>query len=262
VDGVLIIPGYELRAANGSILAIGIERLPERTPDPAEATRRVHQLGGLAFVGDFDKSELADPELFDVVRPDGIEITNLHGAALKVGVVEMGIRGLLLPRPIALRKLARTPWENLERWSKVPQARSIVGGVDAHAKIRVLGPLGGTVDRYGSVFRLLTTHVLVREFSRDAILDALRIGRSYVAFEVLGQVDRFVFEPSARTFHIEAPAQARLVLVCDAVEVDSASGVTADLRIPPEATSCRAEAWKGDRLWVVTSYQPVAPDRR
>jgi hypothetical protein len=252
VNGVLLIPGYELRAGRGSVLALGIEELPSRSKETKTTVRNVHRMGGVAFLGHLERWSLSELRSHLEAGPDGIEITNLHAVAQQNAVV-LTLRGLLLPRPFALRTLARTPWETLERLRVLPQVRALVGGVDAHAKIRVVGPLGGTVDRYGTLFRLLTTHVLVREFTESAILEALRQSRSYVAFESLGRVDRFVFEPQAESFRVEVPAPARIVLICDGVEVASRSTAVADLEIPPGAARCRAEVWKGDRLWVATS---------
>jgi hypothetical protein len=137
-----------------------------------------------------------------------------------------------------------------------------VGAVDAHAKFRVLGPLGGTIDRYRDMFRTLTTHVLARDASAPALLEALRAGRSYLAFEGLAVVDVFRFEPDPGGFALAAPRAARLRLVCDGVHAAEADAQRAVLAPPAGARRCRAEALLGSRRWVVTSYRPVSPIRR
>jgi hypothetical protein len=159
----------------------------------------------------------------------------------------------LLPSAVALRTLLFVTPENLARWEALPGPPTIVGSVDSHAKFRLLGPAGGTVDRYRDVFRLLTTHVLARDASAASILDALRSGRSYLALEGLGRVDAFRFEPSGGGFRLEAPQKARLTLLCDGRRAATVEAANALLAPPPGAKVCRAEARLDDRLWVLTS---------
>jgi hypothetical protein len=258
VDGVLLIPGFELRAWGGSLLALGVDTLPESYRDPVAATQEIHAAGGVAFAAHLDTSQLGVDE-WVAASPDGLEIANLHSAAVESGILRLALAGALLPGPWALRLLLRTPREPLERWERLSDADAIVGGVDAHAKFRLLGWLG-TADSYGRIFRLLTTHVIVSEASRDAILDALRHGRSYVAFEGRAPVNHFRFELDAERIEIQSPRDARLALVCDGVRVELGTAIEARLRTPPGALRCRAEAWLGDDLWIVTSYRRVESD--
>jgi hypothetical protein len=258
IDGVTVIPGFELRAAGASLLAIGVVERPPASKDPATLVRGVHAAGGVAYVGHFEHSGLADPEAYRRAGPDGIELVNLHAAALerRASIVW---RVPLLPATAALRTLLHLSRENLAKWEGLPGPPPIVGGVDAHAKFRMLGALGGTFDRYRDVFRLLTTHVLARDASAAAILDALRAGRSYLAFEGLEPVGAFQFEPAAGGFALAAPRPARLALVCDDAHAIEAEGSSAVLAAPADASRCRAEAWLGERLWIVTSYRDVVP---
>jgi hypothetical protein len=252
VEGVILIPGWEVSTAGASLLALGVAHLRGLPREPAALVAAIHARGGAAFVGHFERSELADPERYAAAAPDGVEIANLHATALSVpGRLALG--ELLLPASCGLSALTRPPSENLARWSRLPSARAVVGGVDAHAKFRVLGMLGGTLDRYRDVFRILTTHVLARDRSQRSILEALRAGRSYVAFESLRAVDRFVAVRGEDGFHVRAPSEARLDLVCSGVVRDSALAAESVLRAPADADRCHVEAWLGSRLWVVTS---------
>ena len=206
---------------SGSRIATALPR------EPHALVEAIHARGGAAFVGHLERSALADPARYDEAAPDGIEIANLHANADEVRF-RLALGQLFLPAPLALRALLRTPDANLELWARLPTARAIVGGVDAHAKFRALGPLGGTFDRYRDVFRLLTTHVLVRERSAAAILEALREGRSYVAFEGLEPVDRFEVSREGEGVRVRAPREARLALVCSGVvasEIEASEAV-------------------------------------
>lgn len=252
-DGVIVIPGFEMRAFGGSILGIGLRALPPSYRSPMVAVREIHQAGGLAIVSHFETSEVT-AEQWAEAGLDGLEIANLHAAAEQAGLGRVALRGLTLPWPATRSVLQRTPHANLERWRGLPEADLVVGGSDAHANVRVFGPLGGTVNSYRRLFPLLTTHVLVREATQADILESLRAGRSYVAYEGRGRVDRFRFARSGALFEIEAPGPARLVLVCDGARVAQVDASRARLAFPPGSRRCRGEAWLGDDLWIVTSY--------
>jgi hypothetical protein len=261
VGGITFVPGYEVKELGGSILALGVRENPPEFSDPAQLLDWVHGVGGLAFVGHLERSRLEDPALYSNFQLDGIELINLH-AAVRDQWPRFALKMLFLPSSVALRSLLADPGESLDRWSRLPEAWTIIGGVDAHAKFRLLGPVGGTVDRYADMFRLLTTHVLARDAEADSILEALRAGRSYVALEGFGTVDAFLFEPREGGYFVEAPQPARLALVCDGVQVDSVLARRAQLRAPASGHRCRAEAWLDEKLWIVTSYRRVtsAPD--
>ena len=258
IDGVTVIPGFETRAAGASLLAIGVAERPPASKDPGELVRFTHASGGVAVVGHFEHSGLADPAAWRAAGPDAIELVNLHANA-RERRVSLGWRVPLLPSATALRALLFVREASRVQWEALPGPPPIVGSVDAHAKFRLLGPLGGTVDRYRDTFRSLTTHVLARDASQAAILEALREGRSYLAFEGLAPVAAFRFEPVAGGFALEAPRPARLALVCQGARPVEADGSRAVLAAPPGAARCRAEARLGERVWIVTSYRSVPP---
>ena len=252
VEGVMLIPGWEARSAGASMLALGVGSSRGLPQDPAELVDEIHRRRGVAIVAHFESSQLSDPALYERAAPDGIEIVNLHAVALEVPV-RLALGELLLPAPLGLRALLRTPSANLERLGRIRGVRALVAGADAHAKFRLLGPLGGTLDRYRDVFRLVTTHVLARERSPRGVLEALRAGRSYVAFEGLERVERFAAVRTVTPSPVRAPREARLELVCAGRTVDAKLAAAALLRAPPDAEECHVEAWLGSELWVITS---------
>jgi hypothetical protein len=252
VENVILIPGWEVRSAGASILALGVDRRGQLPHDPVKLVAEIHRRGGLALVGHLESSELSDPERFAAAAPDGIEIVNLHAVALEVSG-RLALGELLLPAPLALRSLLRTPAANLARFARLPAARTLVGGVDAHAKFRALGPLGGTLDRYRDLFRLVTTHVLARARTAEGVLEALREGRSYVAFEGVAPVSHFGVVRNPGGVAVQAPEAARLELVCDGALASSELAAQAQLAAPAGAERCHVEAWRGDQLWVITS---------
>jgi hypothetical protein len=257
VEGVLLIPGWEISSSGGSILALGVEEARDLPRDPQALVAAIHARGGAAFIGHMEGSALVDPERWAGLGADGLELANLHANAIAARF-RLSFAGMFLPARFALRSLLAPPHRNLERWAQLPGARAIVGGVDAHEKVRLLGPLGGTIDRYRDVLRLLTTHVLARDDSQAAIIEALRAGRSYLAFEGLAPVERFEVEPQPDGVRVRAPREARLALVCAGETVDDDTAAEALLRARPGATHCHVQAWLGSRLWIATSQIQAA----
>jgi predicted metal-dependent phosphoesterase TrpH len=255
IEGVTLIPGWEFSAAGGSILALGIGDRTGLPRDPAALIAAIHARGGAAFIGHIESSALVRPERFAELGADGIELANLHATANEVRF-RLALGELFLPARFGLRALLRTQRDNLQRWVRLPEARAIVGGVDAHAKFRVLGRAGGTLDRYRDVLRLLTTHVLARDASAPAILEALRRGRSYLVYEGLAPVDRLEVATESGALRIRAPRPARLDLICESGTVASKQGAEVLLRLPIPARACHVEAWLGSHLWIATSHLP------
>jgi hypothetical protein len=261
IDGITVLPGFEASVLGGSLLAIGTAELPPASKDPAELVRHTHAAGGVAVVAHLERSRLGEPEAYRRAGPDAVELVNLH-ANSRERRGSLLWRVPLLPSALALRTLLFVRPENQVRWAALPGPPAIVGSVDAHAKFRLLGPLGGTVDRYRDAFRLVTTHVRARDASAASILDALRSGRSYLALEGLGRVDAFRFEPAGAGFRLEAPREARLALICDGRNAGSATATSAVFTTPPGARACWAEARLGDRPWVLTSPRVLPMETR
>jgi hypothetical protein len=253
IDAVIVIPGFEIKVRGGSLLALGVTRTPFRSRDPDEVVRWIHAEGGLAVVGHLDRWKIPLAEAFQTTRPEAVELANLHSNA-DAARGALAWRAPLLPSRAALRALVTLQGVYRDSWEQLPGPPALVGAVDAHARMRLLGALGGTIDRYRDLFRVLTTHVLVRERSAAAVLDALRAGRSYVAFEGVAAVDHFHFAAIPEGFVLEAPRPARLMLFCDGAEVAAAEGSRAVLATPADAARCRAEAWLEGRPWIFTSY--------
>ncbi len=176
-DGVLFIQGAEL---SDNILAVGI-REPIRAPDPQAMIDEIHAQGGLALI--CHPEEVTDWSLRGL---DGMEIYNVH-AAFRAG----------LRNPKVLTEFARLMREDpdhlylplceldpnvLRKWRELKIAG--VAGNDAHRNVNLLGV---QLDPYERAFRFVSTHVLANELSERAILAALKAGKCYVAFDLLGE---------------------------------------------------------------------------
>ncbi len=179
-DGVLFIQGLELHQ---QILAIGIRRRP--AGDGRQALiDDIHAQGGVALI-----CHPEEVEAWDFDRIDGMEIWNTH-AAFKAVIKKPEAAGRILKRiktdpDHSFIELLHEPTDNLARWSSIAARRPIamIAGNDAHQNVDFLGV---KLDPYERSLGFVTTHILATELTETAILDALRAGRSYVQFEILG----------------------------------------------------------------------------
>ena len=94
--------------------------------------------------------------------------------------------------------LVRENEDNLTKWAQISLERhtTAFAGTDAHEGIpAILMRDGDRVDAYRRVMRWFSNFVQVDgSFEREAILTALKAGRVFVAFEILGTPDGFRFD--------------------------------------------------------------------
>ena len=136
---------------------------------------------------------------------------------------------------------------SLERWDALLQRGPMVGtaGTDAHQNVLALELRDGErADSYRRMLRWFSNVLLVEGDDPAAFEQALRAGRSYVAFDVLGTPDGFDFtlEAGDRTYEMgsEAP-EGTLVVGCPMLSPASPRGEAA-----PEIT---VEVLKDGQPW-------------
>ena len=227
----LVLRGAEIRAEEDYVLALGIDSFID--PDGMtfrEVTAAVAAQGGVA-IG-------AHPARFrhwDDPNLAGVEVWNLYDEATADRWRYAGLAlDILLfygdyPAEILLG-IVRHP-AALARFDDETRRRRLaaVGTPDAHQNVRVLGR---QLDRYPLAFRLVTTYLLAEDHTKTALLDALRRGRTYFAFDALTPAATFDFrivdargatwlmgdEPAAardQTLHVFAPHRGRITVVRD-----------------------------------------------
>ena len=162
---------------------------------------------------------------------------------------------------MALRTLLSScPRTTSRRWEALPGPPPIVGAVDAHAKFRLLGPLGGTVDRYRDMFRA-AHHPRARARPEPA-RDPRGAPRRPDLPRLRGP--RAAWTRSASSRRGRASGSRRRA------RRGSRWSATACARrrrwrsarccaAPAGAKRCRAEAHLDDRPWILTSYRAVVP---
>lgn len=185
------------------------------------------------------------------------------------------------------RVIADPPAANLAAWDRLTAARRVValGGLDAHqVGMRIAGRVPLRLMAYRRSFAHLRTHVLVSPAAvangagddgdrglREAIYDALREGRCYVAVDSLAPARGFRIWASGpthveqgeearwapgMTLHARLPSPAAVTVLRDGVPVISQQ--TAQLQLPAEQPGAyrlhvRRQAHGRMRTWILSN---------
>ncbi len=163
VDGIIVMPGAEV-SCGGHLLGIGIESIPEgkkegeRIETISEMVRAISDCGGISVLAHPFKSAYTWNELgaFCDAGLDGIEVvnSNVRGKGADSGRADQ-------------------LWHNLLREGRLLIA---IGNDDAHGPHEDIGPSG-----WGGIPHIGFTGILVKDRSREGVVDALRAGRTYAS---------------------------------------------------------------------------------
>lgn len=225
------------------LLALGAQK--ELSPFGKDSQRLIDQIeknGGLSFIA----HPIEDPlprfgELafswrnWDIHRFTGIELWNQMSEFKSVTpTLTSAVINALFPTRMTLGPLERT----LALWDEllISRKRKIVavGGVDAHELVKKFGPLKVKLYPYLHQFKSITTHLLLPKpltgsfmDDRRMVMDALRVGHCWVAYDLPAKTDgfRFLADNDDGTF-----------IMGDQVQIKR--GLTLQIRLPHKA-NCR-----------------------
>jgi hypothetical protein len=282
-DGVLSIVGVEISSLAGHCLVFGLRDCAGlKQLSPPEYLAEIRRRGALAFVAhpttprrpEF-RFRAYQWEFWNSPDFDGLEIwTYMHdwvrSVTWKSLVVHLldptrGIRG---PDP-----------QLLARWDALCQTRRIVGigTVDNHAlklPFQKLPVYVVNVLPHRFAFQTVRTHVLCERFTSDSqadverVVEALRLGRCYLAYDYLADSRGFRFEahgqsatflmgdearlPGEYGFRVASPAKAELKVLRDGSPIAAAESDILEVKVT-EPGVYRAEARLKGQPWVFTN---------
>ncbi len=213
-DGVLFVGGSELVASDGGRLFVapGVAAPAPQPPLQELVTRAKSELR-LAVVG--YPEEARDRGLTGF---DGLEVYNLYTNAKRINYALMFFDGLwsYWGRPeLLFARFYERPAENLRRWDEYNASGAgrayAFAGNDAHANVGfAFRDQNGKkifdfkLDPYERSFSLVRTHVINgggehgdEPFDEQHLLEALRGGKFYLAFDVFGDPRGFSFTATA-----------------------------------------------------------------
>jgi hypothetical protein len=274
VDGVLFVPGQELSKLRGAILGLGARgATAERHGEPRELVQALRARGVIVALGHGELYGGDDAGLADI---DAVEVYNLHADAVDESIPGIVLRALFLPPGAFFRSIMDDPLAEvlgrLDRLSR-QRPRAVVAGNDSHANIRLFGPAGGTIGTYEETFRAVATHLLVPPgpLTEQMVLEAIRAGRTYVAFELDASAAGFSFvarldghdhlpgaviAPGAELMAQAAHPAAHLTVVRDGRPFASGRGLVRARASEPGVY--RVEVSLEGRPWVLSS--PIVVD--
>ena len=287
-EGVLLLVGHEVTPPGGHYLAFGLEE--EITADgrsEEEIAAAVIERGGIGFAAHPWSNGSRMPGALSVLaRPHpwrtldrsagaGVELWSLTTDAAEDWRSPLeAVRYILDPE-----KATDGPRpEHLRAWDRLGRARRVpaIGGLDAHqhGSVRFRGRLHSLMPnrRY---FRILRTHVVLDDpltgelgADRDAVLQALGAGRSYLACDFRAPATGFSFtadgpegtvpmgaERRAGAYQLEmrTPVRAAVRIVRDGAPVAEAPAADALTAAAEGPGVYRAEARLDGRTWILSN---------
>lgn len=212
---------------------------------------------------------------------DAVEIVNFHSNLMTRGNwTRLWKSFLFSPLNIYPYFLTSVPKENLDYWQKLSEKLGkpvpIFAAPDAHQNLRILGL---QLDPYDVMLKVASTHIFVedlRESDREPIqvgaetvLKAIKNGRTYVAFDWLGDTAGFQFwmESEKKRFF-----SGSIVRSPDRLVIKNPETTRTEIRIfrdnqmvaqkdwvrelaidNPVPGFWRAEIYKDGQLWIMSS---------
>lgn len=273
IEGVLVVPGVEISADAGHVVALGIGEVPEeRGPGVLQA---ISEMGGMAVLAHPVnlRRPWSDPATEGFV---GFEALSLDSAFREATLAQ---RGRLFWPLFALagdrRKLAallmHRPDDALRRYDEIADERELamLCGVDAHG-----------LPPYLSSFAALGLHLWLDPAEREAwgrdpeadvrtVLGAIREARTFCSVPALGDASSFSLRAEEGEVVAEVASEAATLVLFHAGR-EVARGRGPALRASWAPGPWRAEVFVepgfpggGERLWIASSARrlPLTPPR-
>lgn len=289
-EGVLFVGGSELSAENGERVFVVPGHAPEAAPDARAVVERARASGRLSVI--------AYPEqVRDWPAADGVEVYNLYTNSKSISYALLFFDALWSYRSHAdllFTTFYERPADNLRRWDESNAAGgrrlAALAGNDAHSNVgfglgdRAGGQLLGVkLDPYERSFRVVRNHVLVergRTLDSAALTDALRRGRSFIAFDLLADSTGFRLTAESPTqratmgdevalaqgggevrLRVRTPVKSRVVFLRDGRAVHEAKDTESAELTVSEPGAWRVEVYLDqlgdfigrDRPWIITN---------
>jgi hypothetical protein len=204
--GVLFLNGNEVSTASGDRLLMVPGDVSARDADKLPTSEVVTKAKARGTV-----SLAAYPEEsnnWNTAGLNGVEVFNVYSNARQVNPV-FAVFDVIWSRRSYPALLFATfyarPTENLKRWdAALANARlTATPGNDAHANVGISlndssgkPILGLQLDPYETSFRLVRLHLLVprhQSLNNETVLDAIRLGHCFIAFDLFGETAGFSF---------------------------------------------------------------------
>jgi len=259
---VLFFPGaaYKIGTSGAEIVALNLQHPIDPSRD---LIGQIHDQGGLALASNLGAFDSPD----QYALADLVEIYNLDRAWHQHNAGSLYARAVFFGADHFFAGLDEVTDDTIIYDRNSGARMGLVAGVGAAPNMTVMGAKVGTFEQ---IFQVYTTHIIAPERQADPIVDALRHGHAYVAFDFLGYVPNFMFfaqagdhkvmmgdevpMTSSPKLKVELPAEAdKVVLVDNGSELESATNVST-FEYPPTAPGVyRVEAYRRGHPWIYSN---------
>ena len=262
---ILFIAGGAFEVGGSQIVGVNLHEPIKPNLTPNDLIAAIHDQGGLAIAA--DPAKFASSE--DYALADAMEVYNARSAWLAQPPTPLYFRAIFFGTDHFLAGLDLRPDANLALYDRITTGARVamLAGMGAPDNLNVLGAKVGTLPQ---LFLFCTTHLLARERDTAPLLEALRLGHSYVSFDYLGYVGAFAFFARlgdattmmgdevhlapGLTLKTELPAPAdRIAMYQNGAEVTSANNASTLEFAPKSSGSYRIEAYRSGKLWIMSN---------
>ena len=262
---ILFIAGGAFEVGGSQIIGVNLREPIKPNLTPNDLIAAIHDQGGLAIAA--DPAKFASSE--DYALADAMEVYNARSAWLAQPPMTLYFRAIFFGTDHFLGDLDLRPDANLALYDRMMTGARVamLAGMGAPDNLNVLGAKVGTLPQ---LFLFCTTHLLARERDTAPILEALRLGHSYVSFDYLGYVGAFAFFARVGdtttmmgdevhlapglTLKTELPAPAdRIAIYQNGAEVTSADNASTLEFAPKTPGAYRIEAYRSGKLWILSN---------
>jgi hypothetical protein len=264
-NDILFISGGAFDVGGSRIIGVNLHEPIKPNLAPNDLIAAIHDQGGLAIA--------ADPASFassaDYALADAMEVYSQRSAWLAQNPTTLYLRAIFFGTDHFLAGLEPRPGANLALYDRMTAGARIamLAGMGAPDNLSVLGAKVGTLPQ---LVLFCTTHLIARERDQAPLLEALRLGHSYVSFDYLGYVGAFAFfarvgdtatmmgeevhladGPTLKTA-LPAPAD-RIAMYQNGAEVASADNASTLDFAPKSPGAYRIEAYRSGKLWILSN---------
>ncbi len=264
-DEILFISGGAFDVGGSQIIGVNIHEPVKPNLTPNDLISAIHDQGGIAIASDPAKFESSE----DYALADAMEVYNQRSAWLAQNPTTLYMRAIFSSTDRFLAGLDLRPDANFALYDRITAGARVamLAGMGPPDNLNVLGAKVGTLPQ---LFLFCTTHLLARERDTAPILEALRLGHSYVSFDYLGYVGAFAFFARAGdtttmmgdevhlapglTLKTDLPAPAdRIAIYQNGAEVTSADNASTLEFAPKSPGAYRIEAYRNGKLWILSN---------
>ncbi len=269
---VLLMTGEEIHdpcreSQKNHLLVFGAgQELSQYATHPQQLIDQAAALGGLTFIAHpfevplpiFGEEDISWVD-WNVQGYTGIELWN--GFSEFKSVIHSSLEAIFYA--FFPQFVARSPANaTLQKWDELltKGLRVVaIGGTDAHALLRHLGPIQRIVFPYEFHFRTINTHLIVPNplsgdlvNDRRMILQAMQEGHAFIGYDL---------PASTKGFRFSAQSKEQLAILGDTILLNG--GVTFQIKIPSANAECRLikdgeviKRWKKQEICTYIASQP------